>query len=286
MFKKLAAEINFRKGRRQGHIPTLKRAAMQDLHNSRAAIELARLGVPENICASLFISLNGLRVFAIKNRFRPEAKELLHLAVSQLEDSRGQFFQDVAALYFSGQKRNGFFVEVGTGDGETHSNTFMLEKQFDWRGILFEPDRRFHAGIRQLRNAVLETRPVYSSDDRTLQFLEVSRAGELSTLADFKREDGRYRTGTAHAVETVTLTTALRLHNAPTDIDYVSIDTEGSELEVLKGFDLDAYNVKFLTIEHNFAPDKKKALADYLRPYGYREVFSEFSYLDIWLLKD
>lgn len=285
MLKKIAAEINFRIGRRRKDVPTLRRAAMQNIYDARAAFELARLGIPENVCATLLSSLSGLRTFATSGHLGADRKEVLRLMIRYLEISRGQFFQDIAALYFSEQKRNGFFVEVGTGNGELLSNTHMLEKQFEWQGVLFEPDRRFHDSIRRLRSARLDTRPAFSHDDQSMEFLEVSRAGELSTLSNYKREDGRYRTGSTYTVQTITLTSALRHYDAPRDIDYVSIDTEGSELEVLKGCDLNAYNIRFLTIEHNFTPRKKEAIAEYLRPYGYHEVLPEFSYHDIWLLK-
>ena len=286
MFKMLAAEYNFRLGRRRGDVSLLRRAAKQNIHNSRAAAELARLGVPENICTSLLINLAALRAFTNHHQLATQTKDLLELAIRQLEISRGQLFQDVAASYFSGQKRDGFFLEVGTGDGETLSNTHMLEKHFGWRGILFEPDRRFHRSIESSRSAILDTRPAFSSDDTAVQFLEVSRAGELSTLGDFKRVDGRHRFGSYYSAQTVTLTSALEQHRAPSHIDYVSIDTEGSELEVLKGFDLATYNVRFMTIEHNFVAGRRDAIAQYLLPYGYREVCSELSHQDIWVLKD
>ena len=195
MFNKIMAEINFRSGRRHHDSRKLSLAAKQDRYNVRPAVELSRMGSPEAICHSILMTLAGLRDFAIKHKMDGDAKAFMQLAIEKLEFSRGQCFQDIAALYFSGGKQNGFFVEVGTGNGEQLSNTFLLEKQFDWNGILFEPDRRFHDSIGQLRSAKLDERPVYSTDDKVLQFLEVSRAGELSTLSEFRRKDGRFRFG-------------------------------------------------------------------------------------------
>ena len=162
----------------------------------------------------------------------------------------------------------------------------MLEKSFGWKGILFEPDRRFHDSISNLRTVTLDRRPVYCRDDEAMKFLEVSTSGELSTLNKFRRADGRFRTGSRHEVKTTTLNSALRLLDAPRNIDYVSIDTEGSELEVLQGLDLNHYNVGFLTIEHNFEMEKKHAITEYLAPFGFKPVLEEFSYQDIWLVRD
>lgn len=286
MFKKIMAEFNFRSGRRQHDTAKLTLAATQDRYNIRAAMELSRLGSPDAICQSILLTFAGLRDLAINNPLESAARAFMQLALQELEYSRGQCFQDIAALCFSGKKRSGFFVEVGTGNGELLSNTFMLEKRFGWQGILFEPDRRFHESIGRLRTAKLDERPVYSSDDKALQFLEVSRAGELSTLSEFRRADGRSRKGSRREVRTTSLNSALKLHNAPRDIDYISIDTEGSELEVLQGLDFNQYKVGFLTIEHNFVPGKKEAFAEYLAPFGFKPVLTEFSTQDIWLVNE
>lgn len=286
MFKKIMAEINFRSGRRHHDSAKLSLAAKQDRYNVRPAMELSKMGSSDAICQSILLTLCGLRDFATKHEMDSAAKDFMQLVIQELEHSRGQCFQDIAALYFSNRKQNGFFVEVGTGNGELLSNTFLLEKRFGWKGILFEPDRRFHDSISRLRTAKLDERPVYSTDDKVLQFLEVSRAGELSTLSEFRREDGRFRFGSMREVKTTSLNTAFRLHDAPQKIDYISIDTEGSELEVLQGLDFNRYDVGFLTIEHNFVPGKKETLADYLAPFGFRPVLTEFSNQDIWLVND
>ncbi|MDA1232622.1 MAG: FkbM family methyltransferase [Planctomycetota bacterium] len=286
MFRKILAEFNFRSGRRQHDSAKLALAARQDRYNIRAAIELSRLGEPDAICQALMLTLAGLRDFAIRNEMADTAKDFMELALQQLEHSRGQCFQDIAALYFSGKKKNGFFVEVGTGNGEQLSNTFMLEKGFGWKGILFEPDRRFHDSIGRLRTAILDRRPVYCRDDEAMEFLEVSSSGELSTLSKFRRADGRFRTGSSHKVTTTTLNSALKLHNAPRHIDFLSVDAEGSELEVLQGLDFNQYSVGFLTIEHNFEMEKKSAVTEFLAPFGFKPVLEEFSYQDIWLVRN
>jgi len=232
------------------------------------------------------MSLSGLRDFANGHPLSDDSNELLELIARHLQSSRGQSFQDVVALWATGEKRDGYFVEVGTGNGETLSNTYLLEKHFGWRGVVFEPDRRFHESIAASREAILDTRAVYSADDRVCDFMEVGRSGELSTLTHHLGDDGRSRRGQTHQVSTVTLNRALAEHGAPESIDFISIDTEGSELEVLEGLDLNRYHVGLLVIEHNFVAGRKRRLLDHLTPFGYREVFPEFSHQDVWLVRD
>lgn len=284
MLKRLAAEINFRRGRRYGDVSYLKRAARQDFYNSRAASELARLGIPDQILLSLMLSLSGVRDAAQSSTISDDVWRILQLAIDHVKESRGQFFQDIAGLHFCEKKVGGNFVEVGTGNGVHLSNSYLMEKHFGWNGILFEPDRRFHSSIRATRSAILDTRAAFSEDGLNLTFVEAAEGGELSSLQGF-HFGGKKRRGTTYETRTVTLTTALKEQQFPSEIDFMSIDTEGSELEVLRGLDLSHYNIRFMTIEHNLDAEKREQILSYLQPYGYQQVCPELSHIDIWLVR-
>ena len=60
------------------------------------------------------------------------------------------------------------------------------------------------------------------------------------------------RSGKLYAVETVTLLNLLAEHSAPKLIHYFSIDTEGSEFEILKDFNFERYRFDFLSVEYNY----------------------------------
>ena len=64
----------------------------------------------------------------------------------------------------------------------------------------------------------------------------------------------------------------LRHHGAPKTIDYLSIDTEGSELEILSAFDFSAYHVRIITVEHNYSPMRGK-LHDLLTSNSFTRAF-------------
>ena len=71
----------------------------------------------------------------------------------------------------------------------------------------------------------------------------------------------------------------------PSDIDYLSIDTEGSELEILNEFDFERWNVRIFTCEHNFT-DSRKPIQDLMARHGYRHVHEKNSLFDDWFVKD
>ncbi|MDZ7710469.1 MAG: hypothetical protein U5K36_10700 [Roseovarius sp.] len=146
--------------------------------------------------------------------------------------SRAQFGQDVFAWLACGMKREGYFVEFGATDGVDLSNSHLLEKSFGWSGILAEPGRNWHAALRENRDCALEFDCVWRATGEELEF-RMLEEGALSTLTTFDRSDGRRRDAKKgrslscaydfverHAGET----------RCPRQIDYLSVDTEGSEV--------------------------------------------------------
>ena len=201
-----------------------------------------------------------------------------------ISKSQSQLLQDVACTLVHCGKRGGYFVEVGVGDGINISNTYLLETQLGWSGLLVEPNRGFHDRIRASRTARLDTRAAASTNGERVEFEEYTEAGEFSRLAELPDPCFDKRATKRYAVQTVTLDMLFEQYGAPNEIDYVSIDTEGCELDVLKGLDLDTYRVGFFTIEHNFRSDTVETLKAMLEPKGYRQVLPEVSRFDAWFL--
>ena len=76
----------------------------------------------------------------------------------------------------------------------------------------------------------------------------------------------------------------LASHNAPTEIDYLSIDTEGSEFAILEQFDFDRYDIKVITCEHNYTPLRQQ-IFDLLTAHGYRRKLEEHSKFEDWYVR-
>lgn len=202
--------------------------------------------------------------------------------VDLLDHSRSQLRQDIFALAQLGFKRDGFFVEFGATDGVELNNTWMMENRFNWTGILAEPARGWHRDLRANRSCIIDTRCVWKASGETLQFTEAPR-GENSAISSFVKPTRRLR-GQQYDVETVSLNDLLSDHNAPEVIDFASIDTEGSEFDILEAFDFDRWSFNVMAIEHNHASQRKDIHA-LLTSKGYSRVLEEISRFDDWYVR-
>lgn len=214
----------------------------------------------------------------------PDAQvaELLKL----LPLSQSQLRQDLFVLSELGFKHCGFFVEFGAASGKELSNTWLLEKHFGWSGILAEPAKCWHERLAVNRSSTIEHRCVWKTSGEKLDFAEASEA-EISTLTSFKDGDlhaASRRSSRHYQVETISLNDLMAEHKAPDNPDYLSIDTEGSELEILQAFDFKRYPFKVITCEHNFTPAREK-IHVLLTAAGYVRKYDKISDFDDWYVR-
>lgn len=209
-----------------------------------------------------------------------------HEALRAITESRSQLGQDIFALLETGAKKNGFFIEFGATNGVDLSNTYILEKNYGWHGILVEPARCWHNQLVNNRSAIIDTRCVWSKSREMIEFNE-ALTPELSTIQHFSNSDNHleYRkNGEKYLVETVSLNDLLDEHNAPQTIDYLSIDTEGSEFDILRNLDFDKYKISTITCEHNYTTTRDD-IRSLLINNGYINKFEEISDFDDWYVK-
>jgi FkbM family methyltransferase len=222
---------------------------------------------------------------AMATRLSAELSEDQTLALKRvLPNAEGQLLQDVFCIICLGEKRDGYFVEVGVGGGKSISNTYMLEKEFGWKGVLVEPNISSHESIRFHRTAHLETRAAASKSGIMLEFQEVVGNGEHSRIANTGGHKFEKSSFKSYQVETITMNEILEKQGAPKEIDFLSLDTEGSELDILAGIDFKKYTFKVMSIEHNFDQQVLCKLDSILIPLGYRRVLKEVSSFDAWYL--
>lgn len=205
-------------------------------------------------------------------------------ALEYLAESPAQLRQDLFVLGELSFKRDGFFVEFGAADGHNLSNTWLLERRFGWKGILSEPARCWHEKLAQNRSCRVDRRCVWSRTGEELEFNEIA---EVSTVAGFGQDDAHHQArekALKYAVSTVSLMDLMSECNAPSDPDYLSIDTEGSEFEILSHFDFKRYPFKVITCEHNFTPMREK-LHGLLTAAGYVRKYESLSQFDDWYVR-
>lgn len=207
--------------------------------------------------------------------------------VSLMEKSTSQLKQDLFVLAELDFKKNGFFVEFGATNGITLSNSYLLEKEFGWYGIFAEPAKCWHNDLRFNRHCNIETDCVWTESDLTLSFNEVDSA-ELSTIDVYSSSDlhsESRKDGKLYSVNTITLTDLLDKYNAPNEIDYLSIDTEGSEFEILSKFNFNKYKFKVITCEHAWDEVKREKIFNLLAQHGYLRKYIGLSKWDDWYIK-
>jgi FkbM family methyltransferase len=235
---------------------------------------------------SLIIYKNAIHSLDDINFLSSLSEHELIKAVPLLKKSRAQLRQDIFVLFENNMKCNGFFVEFGATDGVQLSNTHMLEKEFSWKGILAEPGRMWHEALIRNRSSKIDFSCVWRETGLELSFVE-TEIPELSTvkaLADRDYHSNSRIIDNEYTVMTKSLHDLLDEYDAPKQIDYLSIDTEGSEFGILNAFDFDKYDIKVITCEHNYSDDREK-IFNLLTSNGYRRVRENISKFDDWYVK-
>jgi FkbM family methyltransferase len=168
-------------------------------------------------------------------------------------------------------KTNGFFIELGANDGLTQSNTAMLEFNRGWKGILIEPSPNAYAECSKNRPA--STCFNLACVSNTFEGNEIRgdfNGGMMSSV------DG-VRTGTQNllSVQVSTLEKILDSVGAGA-IDLLSLDTEGYELEILKGLNLNKHRPRYMLIE--IYTNEYSSIVEYLSNHSYSLVMNMTNY--------
>lgn len=198
----------------------------------------------------------------------------------------GQLMQHALAL--GNVKLPGYFVEVGAGHPHTLSNVARLIDPFGWRGIRIDPNPEFAAHHRMSpAPGVAFVEAAVGQDDGGS--MELIMAGELSTRTDLMSSDRHgaarrkaMREGKVVHVPVRRLDVLMKELRSPPHIQFLSVDTEGAEVQVLQTFPFEDLTVDVICVEHNFRPGEIQALNDLLVAKGYIRVLSSISAWDAW----
>lgn len=210
--------------------------------------------------------------------------------------SHSQLFQDTFVDFMFLKEKSMRFLEFGATNGVELSNTFMLETQRGWHGVLAEPDPQWHDSL--LRNrpkAKIITDCIYNRSGEKMRFIS-SSVGVLSSLKNHSQDDAngplagnskeRLKSYNEIDVMTISLNDVFEEYFNGESIEYMSVDTEGSEFEILSSFNFQKYHPSIITVEHNYT-DSQMKLDTLFANNGYIRIFSELTNFDAWyVLKD
>jgi len=237
----------------------------------------------------------------IKKFLDPLVWERLGQAKQEFKWSRKNYQCEEALVpifqrYF--QKKNGFYVDVGSNDGRSVSNTYDLEKSKNWSGILIEPIMHVHFRSRQIRslqknqfvNCALVS---HDFEGETVKLLYSGLMTVMVEGSEFKSEYwanvGSQFLSRGEVVQATwssarTLDSVLSEFNAPTRIDLLSIDVEGSEMQVLNGTNFSKYVFDYILIETDLNSKAFKFLTQkgyhYLESVNQNMLFAHQSQID------
>jgi FkbM family methyltransferase len=170
----------------------------------------------------------------------------------------------LVAAFFGGTK--GFFVEVGANDPHARSQTLHLERA-GWTGILIEPQPDLAEKLRTMRTGKVFA-VACSSPEHAGRTMPLHVAGPLSSL---DREHMAPGAAPERVIEVPirTLDSLLDEADAPKPLDFLSIDVEGHEIEVLRGFDIARWRPRLILLEDHVADLAKHR---FMKSAGYRLI--------------
>lgn len=190
--------------------------------------------------------------------------------------------EDFLLWNFFNHKEMGFYVDVGAFDGVHLSNTFSFEQQ-GWAGMCIEPHPDYFPLCQQARpNSVclnvacvdspdIEYVAFYSENSGLFSGIIGDREDEIAH--NYKHGFGLEFSGMKRiSVPASTLNSLLNEHLPPdTEIDFISIDVEGSEIDVLQGLDISRFAPSLFLIETNTEAARQK-ISNHLSQFGYIEA--------------
>jgi FkbM family methyltransferase len=174
------------------------------------------------------------------------------------------------------KKENGFYIELGANDGIAQSNTAFFEKCRGWKGVLIEPSfSAFEACQKNRPNSNCFNAACVSQDYKE-EYVSGDFNGHLMSSVDGKRLN---KSSEIVKVKATTLEKILDEVKAE-KIDFLSLDTEGYELPILKGLNLNKYRPTYLLIE--IYNKDYNDLVNYLSENNYKllENFSNYNHTD------
>lgn len=194
----------------------------------------------------------------------------------------GQYGQDRYCYnqFFKDKNEPGTFIELGACDGVRFSNTLFFERELGWNGLCIEPRTDAFEKLKQNRRCICENTAIDTTYRKGVDFWHITGYGKgLSGLVD--KYDARHKRRIEEEikhpqhegrevvqVDCVPLQALLDKHGL-LNVDFLSLDTEGSELDILKSIDWERTHIRVMTVENNY---KDNSIRLFLQSKGFKLV--------------
>lgn len=201
-----------------------------------------------------------------------------------------QYNQDNFADKFFKRKKGGFFIDIGAHDGVSFSNTFFLEKERGWNGICIEPIPDIFEKLVKNRRSIninccvaqnkgyVKFRRVYGYNEMLSGILDLMGQEHAEQIEkDCKQTGDNFKDILIESKNINEIFEEFKVKR----IDFLSIDTEGAEFEIIKSIDFSKVSIAFLSVENNNASSDVRNL---LNGYGYKCISSVTD--DFYVKKD
>jgi FkbM family methyltransferase len=175
---------------------------------------------------------------------------------------KSQHKQDEFIINYFKNKRNGVFLDIGAHDGITLSNTYVLEKEFGWTGICFEPMPFEYKKLNECRDSINYNCALYNTNGtETFTLLDydgypdmlsgITKDITIDHMGGILREQKAIGGKIKHIKVQTRILNEILEETGVTKIDFMSIDTEGSELKILKSIAFPLFDIEVISCENN-----------------------------------
>lgn len=156
---------------------------------------------------------------------------------------------------FFKDKKKGFFIEIGAYDGIEGSNCYHFEKFLKWDGIAIEPSNIQFKKLKKNRKCKLFNNAI-SNEIKEVEFIEVTEGlTQMSGINEkyYKKNFDFISNNEKSKIQNYILKTITfeQVVSQGIDIDYLSIDIEGGEMDLLNSINFNNNNIKIISLENN-----------------------------------
>ena len=183
-----------------------------------------------------------------------------------------QYNEEEIIINFFQSKRDGFLVDIGAVDGVINSNSRFLIQHLGWNGLLVEPNPETFTKLNELYFNIsdkikLESVAIFNEERKDVDFHIYGHDvndSQGSTISNEFRERAILQTGDKYTktikIHTITLKTLFTSNHIKDKFDFLSVDCEGTDYEVLSSNDWNTYRPKLICFEASINVDKVETL--------------------------